>query len=144
MLNEKFKAIGEQFNLPIDVIWEMCKLQRCDLDGIHYVIRSVPLEQELGGRFDEVEDAVIKALVETERTSSMIENLNGRVRKYIRNRKEIGHGYLDLLRCFLNHKPIVRSARTDRRGKSPAEILLGKPHAHWLELFGFERFKRAA
>jgi hypothetical protein len=45
---------------------------------------------------------------------------------------------------FLNQKPIVRSARMERKGKTPAEILSGKPHPHWLELLGFEHLKRVA
>ena len=143
-LDEKLKLISQQFNVPVDTVWAVCELHRCAIDGDQYAIRSVPLQLELDDRFDEIEDAVMMALDETERTSSMIENLNGRVRKYIRNRREIGHGYLDLLRFFLNHKPIVRSARTERRGKTPAEILSGARHPHWLELLGFERFKRAA
>jgi len=105
--------------------------------------RSLPLQAELEGRFDEVEDAVIHALETTERTSSMVENLNGRIRAHIRRRQEIGFGFLDLLRFQMNHSPIVRSSRSERKGKTPAEILSGKPHLHWLEMLGFERFKRA-
>jgi len=48
-----------------------------------YVLRSELLEAELGDRFDAIEDAVIAALYSTERTSSMIENRNGRVRKHL-------------------------------------------------------------
>lgn len=89
-------------------------------------------------------EAVIEVMDKTERTSSMVENLNRRVRVHIRNRQEIGFGFLDLLRFFMNHSPIVRSARPERKGRSPAEILSGKPQPHWLELLGFERFKRTA
>jgi hypothetical protein len=74
----------------------------------------------------------------------MCENLNGRVRRHITYRQEIGHGYLDLLRFFMNHKPIERSDRELRKGKTPTEILTDKSHSHWLELLGFKRFKRAA
>jgi hypothetical protein len=143
-LTEKLELISQQFELPIDTVWTMCKLQRCAMDSDQYFVRSLPLQAELADRFDDIEDAVLKAMDTTERTSSMIENLNGRVRKHIRNRKVIDQGYLDLLRFFLNHKPIVRSARVERKGKTPAEILSGKSHPHWLELLGFERFKRAA
>jgi len=30
----------------------------------------------------------------------------------------------------------------EHRGKSPAELLTGKRHSHWLEVLGFERFNR--
>ncbi|MFN6188877.1 MAG: hypothetical protein ACK460_22820 [Microcystis sp.] len=31
----------------------------------------------------------------------------------------------------------------ERVGKSPAELMMGQEHPHWLELLGFERFQRA-
>jgi hypothetical protein len=98
----------------------------------------------LRDRYDDIEEAVRESMDKTERTSSMVENLNSRVRVHIRHRQEIGSGYLDLLRFFMNHSPLVRSARVERQGKSPAEILLGKPHRHWLEILGYQRFHRLA
>ena len=59
-------------------------------------------------------------------------------------RRQIGNGYLDLLRFFLNHRRFLRSEHPERVDKSPAELLSGKTHPHWLELLGFEMFKRAA
>ena len=31
-----------------------------------------------------------------------------------------------------------------RVGKSPTQLLTGKQHPHWLELLGFDRFRRSA
>ena len=45
---------------------------------------------------------------------------------------------------FTRHTPFLRSEKQHRVGKTPTEILTGKPHQHWLEMLGFERFKRAA
>lgn len=143
-LNYKFKHISLQFTLPLETIWEMFKLQRCKKESYLYVTRSAPLQWELKERFGEVEEAVVQALDSTERTSSMVENLNGRVRKYLRHRQDLNQGYLDLLRFFLNHKPLIRSTRVERHGKTPAEIMLGTPHRHWLELLGFKRFQRCS
>jgi hypothetical protein len=36
----------------------------------------------------------------------------------------------------------MRSSRPERIGKSPKELLNGKPHDHWLELLGYSLFKR--
>lgn len=143
VLENKFIAVGEHFSVDIQIIWGMCLLQRCNAMELNYTHRSVPLEKELGHRFDDIEDAVIAALASTERTSSMIENLNGRVRKHLHYRQESDHGFLDLLRFYLNHTPFNRSTRAERHKKSPAEILSGKPHPHWLEMLGYTRFKRA-
>ena len=56
----------------------------------------------------------------------------------------IGPDYLDLLRFYLNHRVLERSERPERRGKTPAELLTGAAHGHWLELLGFTRFARPA
>ena len=50
--------------------------------------------------------------------------------------------HLTLLQFFLNHRRYLRSDDPSRVGKSPAELLTGEPHAHWLELLGYTRFSR--
>jgi len=144
VLDEKFQTIAKQFDCSIDNIWTICQLQRCKHGGDNYAVRSVPLLLALGDqRFYDIEDAVVAAMDSTERTSSMIENLNSRVRPYFNLRQEIGFDYLELLRFFLNHTPFLRS-QVHRANKTPAELLTGKAHKHWLELLGYQRFKRAA
>jgi len=76
------------------------------------------------------------------RASSLVENLNSRLRNYFFLRRRIRNDYLDMLRFFLNHHQYARSDRTERVGKSPAELLSGNSHPYWLELLGFERFRR--
>jgi hypothetical protein len=44
---------------------------------------------------------------------------------------------------FLNHQPFPRSQKPERVGKTPAELLTGQAHPHWLELLGFTRFQWA-
>ena len=99
-------------------------------------------EKKLRGKFHDVETAVCEVLAETPRASSMVENLNSRLRNYFFLRRHIGNDYLDLLRFFLNPRRFIRSERAERVGKSPAELLTGKQHSHWLELLGFARFSR--
>ena len=76
------------------------------------------------------------------RASSLVENLNSRLRSYFFLRRQLGKDYLTLLQFFLNHRRYLRSEDPSRVGKSPAELLTGEPHAHWLELLGYTRFSR--
>ena len=78
------------------------------------------------------------------RASSVVENVNSRLRNYFFLRKEVGQGYLELLRFFLNHRRFLRSEHAERVGKSPAELLNGQEHEHWLEMLGYPLFRRAA
>lgn len=144
VLNKKFQILADDIVFPIEKIWEMCYLQRYQHGGSNYAIRSLPLQDYFQYEFDEVEDKVIAALGTTERTSSMVENLHSRLRPYCYLRQEIGFGYLDLLRFYLNHTPIRRSAKEARKQKTPVQIMMGEKHPHWLEMLGYQRFKKAA
>ena len=62
-----------------------------------------------------------------------------RLRKYFFRRRHPSEGCLSLLQFFLNHRTFLRSRRARRVGKSPTELLTGRPHAHWLALLGFQR-----
>ncbi len=106
--------------------------------------RDQPLREQLGKIFDAADQTVQKIADSVVRASSVIENLNSRLRCYFFLRRQIGPGYLDLLRFFLNHRRFMRSEHPERVDKSPAELLFDEPHQHWLELLGFEMFKRAA
>lgn len=144
VLDDKFQKIADKYIFPLEKIWQMCALARCKHSSDKYAIRSLPLQDYFGSDFDAIEDDVLQALDSTERTSSMVENLHSRLRPYFYLRREIGFGYLDLLRFYMNHTPFLRSARKERQNKTPTEILTGSPHIHWLEMLGFKRFNRAA
>jgi hypothetical protein len=96
----------------------------------------------LGGRFHRACEAIDALAAGTVRASSLVENLNSRLRTYFSLRRHLGSGYLVLLQFFLNHRVLERSDRPDRQGKTPAELLTGQGHPHWLEMLGFTRFER--
>ncbi|MCP4119352.1 MAG: hypothetical protein GY737_28940, partial [Desulfobacteraceae bacterium] len=87
---------------------------------------------------------VQEILADTPRASSLVENLNSRLRNYFFLRRHIGNDYLELLRFFLNHRRFMRSENPKRVGLSPFEIMTGKAQPHWLESLGFDRFQKAA
>ena len=101
------------------------------------------LHSQLSGKFYEVMRAVSEALKQTLRASSMVENLNSRLRNYFFLRRSLGDSYLSLLQFFCNHRRFLRSRVPERVSKSPRQLLTGDPHPHWLELLGFTRFQRA-
>lgn len=104
--------------------------------------REAALRRQLGGRFFAVGEAVAAVARRTVRASSVIENLNSRLRNYFFLRRHLGADYLALLQFFLNHRRFMRSERPERVGRSPAELLHGEAHPHWLEMLGYARFSR--
>jgi hypothetical protein len=81
-------------------------------------------------------EAVSQAMAQTPRSSSLVENLNSRLRNYFTLRRHLGNSYLDLLRFFLNHRRFMRSQCAERQGKTPREVMTGQDHPHWLTLLG--------
>jgi len=90
----------------------------------------------VGRKFHALFDAVSRAMVDTPRSSSLVENLNSRLRPYFTLRRHLGNSYLDLLRFFLNHRRFMRSRCAERHGKSPRELMTSQGHPHWLTLLG--------
>lgn len=144
LLDEELAEIASQFHTSTEIVQAVCELQGSNPNRPEYWQRRTELHRTLQGRFHQVETAVIEAMKEIARASSIVENLNSRLRGYFFLRRHLGDDYLDLLRFFFNHHRFLRSARSERVGKSPTELLTGKPHAHWLELLGFKLFKRPA
>jgi len=142
VLDDHLVDIAERFNVKVYLVHGICELQNLDNRREAYWQRRGQLQAKLGARYHRLECAVLDAMADVPRASSLVENLNSRLRNYFFLRRHIGHNYLDLLRFYLNHHRFDRSDRAERVGKSPAELLNGHRHAHWLELLGFERFQQ--
>jgi len=94
----------------------------------------------------EVLAAEFQVAVETARAVLNVELLPpdnpSRWRREAALRSQLGSRHYSLSVFFLNHRRFLRSERPERVGKSPAELLNGSPHPHWLEMLGHTRFSR--
>ena len=115
-------------------------LARDERDPRHWS-ELATVRTQLRGRFHEVQTVVAALAKGTVRASSLVENLNSRLRNYFFLRRHLGSDYLALLQFFLNHRRLERSDRPERVGKTPTELLTGQKHPHWLELLGYTRFR---
>jgi len=138
-LDQDLAGLAHRFQLPVATVREVFNNEILDGDRPERWTRDAVLRERLGSRFYAVSMAVAE---DTVRASSVIENLNSRLRTYFFLRRHLGPDYLALLQFFLNHRRFVRSTRPERAGKSPAELLTGRPHSHWLEMLGYTRFSR--
>jgi hypothetical protein len=144
MLDERLADIAARVGVPAFLVHAVCETEGLEERSGARWRREADLRGRLGHRFHDVQHAVREALAETHRASSLVENLNSRLRSYFFLRRHIGNGYLDLLRFYLNHRRYLRSEKPERIGKSPKALLTGEPHPHWLELLGFTPFRHNA
>jgi hypothetical protein len=134
--------LARRFEVSAEVVREALAVQQMDESRAMRWQREGELWRQLGGKYAGLRVEVERVAACVVRASSVVENYNSRLRNYFFLRKEVGGGYLDLLRFFLNHRRFMRSEHAQRVGKSPAELLSGQAHAHWLELLGYERFSK--
>lgn len=142
VLGEKLIAVAQCHAAPLYIVCAVCLLQRKPRTSAAYWQHWEQLQRQFSGALHRIVDAVVLAMKQTPRSSSMVENLNSRLRNYFFLRRQLGDSYLGLLQFFLNHSTFLRSQRPERVGKSPAELMTGQRHPHWLELLGFTRLQR--
>jgi hypothetical protein len=136
VLDEKLVAIAHSHEISITIVREACFLHRLPSTSTAYWQGWNRLRTQTGDKFHALFDAVRLALIQTPRSSSLVENLNSRLRNQFTLRRHPGGSYLSLLQFFLNHRCFMRSQRAERKGKSPRELMTGHDHPHWLTLLG--------
>jgi hypothetical protein len=141
-LDREVVKLAEEFQVPELIIRAVLDLQRLDEGQPRYWREVALLQRKLHHDFYRISEAVQEMADQVVRASSVIENLNSRLRSYFFLRRQLGSDYLELLQFFLNHRRFLRSEHAERVGKSPAELLTGVEHPHWLEMLGYTRFCR--
>jgi hypothetical protein len=135
-LDTDLASVAADFQVSPAVTRAVLHVQALDVRDPRRWPREAALRQQLRGRFYELSEVVATVARRTVRASSVVENLNSRLRNYFFLRRHLGPDYLHLLQFFLNHRRFLRSEHPERVDQSPAELLTGQPHAHWLELLG--------
>jgi hypothetical protein len=142
-LDEDLEQLGQELQIPAELARCVLKTQSREERDPRRWAEEAALRKELRGRFHAVQFAVTAVAEETVRASSLVENFNSRLRSYFFLRRHLGSDYLALLQFYLNHRRLQRSDRPQRVGKTPAELLTGQSHPHWLEMLGYTLFRRA-
>jgi hypothetical protein len=141
-LESDFTDLAAEFQVPVAVVRTLLNVRALEVRNPRRWPQDAALHRQLRGRYYPLSVAVDDLARHTVRASSVIENLNSRLRSYFFLRRHLGPDYLALLQFFLNHRRFLRSEHPERVDKSPAELLSGQSHPHWLEMLGFTRFSR--
>ena len=95
---------------------------------------EVRLWRRFGNRLPEAREVLEKMLRSTHRASSMIENLNGRLRCFMNLKREIPEQFLILIKVYFNTKKQMRSRHEEWKGTSALERLTGKRTPEFLDI----------
>jgi len=91
----------------------------------------------LQDKYMNARDEFRKLLDTTKKASSLVENLNGRIRVFIEVKRVIPTNFFVLLKVFYNTRRYKRSRYLNRRGKSPLELLTGNMQPDFLTVLGY-------
>jgi hypothetical protein len=143
VLDAELERLGQEFQVSAELLRRLLGVLARDERDPRRWAEETALRERLRGRYYDVQAAVAALARGTVRASSLVESLNSRLRSYFFLRRHLGSDYLALLQFFLNHRRLERSDHPERVGKTPAELLTGQSHPHWLEMLGYTRFVRA-
>jgi len=141
-LDQTLTAVASGWGVPLGLVRELLQVQALPEQHPGRWPREAALRRQLGARYHGLSRLVSALAGSVVRASSVVENLNSRLRGYFFLRRELGEAYLSLLQFYLNHRRFLRSEHKERVGKSPVELLTGQSHPHWLELLGYQRFQQ--
>lgn len=141
-LDRDLAALAQQWQISPATARAALEMQALPVCDPRRWRRETALREVLRGRYHGVCADAEELFAGVVRASSLVENLNSRLRNYFFLRRHLGEDDLALLQFFLNHRRYLRSEDPCRVGKSPTELLTGKPHRHWLELLGYTPFVR--
>jgi len=137
-LDAALDALAADFQVPPAVVRAIVHVQALDERAGRRWPREAALRDQLRGRFYDLSEAVATVARGTVRARRVVENLNSRLRNYFFPRRHLGPDYVQLRPFFLNHRRFLRSEHPERVDQSPAELLTGPAHAHWLDLRGLQ------
>ena len=141
-LDHDRQHLAESFEVAPALVAALLDLEASDPRQPQRWQQEAVLRRQLGQRFHLLRAAVQDLAAHTVRASSVVENLNSRLRTYFFLRRHLGPDYLTLLQFFLNHRRFLRSRHAERVDHSPTELLTGQAHPHWLAMLGYTPFSR--
>ena len=98
VLDAKLAAIAQTHAIAEPLVREACLLHRLSTTSPAYWQGWNRLRAQIGGKFHALFAVVSRAMADTPRSSSLVENLNSRLRSHFTLHRHLGNSYLDLLR----------------------------------------------
>lgn len=101
-IDQQIQKIAAHQQAPVEQVRAAFELLRLSPSAPQRWELNASLWASLGERYHAINQELAKLRDQIVRASSMVENLNSRLRRYFFLRREVGPDYLELLRFFLN------------------------------------------
>ena len=137
-LERGMEKAAKETGIPVEVFHLMYRQLAYNSGSLADIETQCKLALMLKERYNEAADAFQKLLKKIKKASSLVENLNGRIRVFIEVKRVIPPTrFFILLKVYFNTRRYKRNRCKERRGKSPLELLVGSPQPTYLEALGY-------
>ena len=132
-LERGMESVAKESGLPVEgfhYMYRQLSYSPGSLESNDLLYRQVLM---FGNRYDEARGEFDRLLSSVKKVSSLVENLNGRIRVFIEVKRVIPTHFFILLKVYFNTQRYKRSRCKERVGKSPLELLTGTSQQGFLE-----------
>jgi len=136
-LEKAFESCGELYGIPPGAFRAMYQQMSYSEQSWEYLEIEYTLWDMLKDNYATARALFAQQLKIVKKASSLVENLNGRIRKYMDVKRAVPTGFFVLMKVYFNTRRYKRSRCKERIGKSPLELLTGKHQPEFLEALGF-------
>jgi len=136
-LERAMEVSANKMGIPIEGFRLMYRQMSYDPGSSEYNETLYKQVLILGERYLEVREEFERLLNGIKKASSLVENLNGRIRVFIEVKRIIPPRFFILLKVYFNTRRYKRSRCKGRIGKNPLELLTGTPQPEFLEALGY-------
>ena len=137
MLKKEMEKYSKERGIPIEAYEMMYGQLAYDKKSEKYDKLEHKLRRLLMKDYDRARKEFEEILCNVKRASSLVENLNSRIRTYMNVKRMVPTGFFTLMKVYFNTTKYARSRCEERKGKSPLELLTGKEQPEFLEAIGF-------
>lgn len=128
------RECAQKKGYPEDSLVLMYRMRGYHPDSQEYRSADRRLRHILKKKYADVYLEIEGILKGIKRASSLVENLNGRLRRYMNLKRMIPEKFLTLLKVYFNTKKYRRSRIAEHVGKSPLELLTGQEHPDFYDI----------
>ncbi len=130
-LYQRMKEKAEESRISYDLLRRMYELRRYKTGSPAFSKAQLALYRDFGysnAKYQEAYMIVQDLIFDCPRASSMVENLNSRVRTFMNAKHHVPKSFFELMRLYMNTRDYTQSRKSARKGKSPAELATGKKY----------------
>lgn len=133
-VEETLKSYALEHGYPKETFVLLYKMLGYQPDSLEYRAAERRVRRKLKGAYGSCYLKVQEILDGVKRASSLVENLNGRLRPYMNLKRMVPKKFLTLLKVYFNTKKYRRSRKAERVGKSPLELLTGQKQKDFYDI----------